>query len=110
MAGTAGSQSIYGKYDASSGGYTAIAGPQIQSYQVIGTVTAGPPIITDPKTGKPYPQATPEFMENWEWSQNKSADELATAPTSSHSFNGCWLPAVNSLESPYGGFCCEDGL
>ncbi len=55
MAGTAGSQSVYGKYDASSGGYTAIAGPQLQSYQVIGTVTAGPPIITDPKTGKPYP-------------------------------------------------------
>lgn len=54
MAG-AGSQSVYGKYDASSGGYTAIAGPQLQSYQVIGTVTAGPPIITDPKTGKPYP-------------------------------------------------------
>lgn len=30
------------------------------------------------KTGKPYPNATPEFMENWEWSQNKSADELAS--------------------------------
>lgn len=28
------------------------------------------------KTGIPYPQATPEYMENWEWSQNKSADEL----------------------------------
>ena len=55
MAGTAGSQPVYGKYDASSGGYTAIAGPQLQSYQIIGTVTAGPPIITDPKTGKPYP-------------------------------------------------------
>ncbi|HSO86187.1 MAG TPA: twin-arginine translocation signal domain-containing protein [Draconibacterium sp.] len=33
--------------------------------------------VIDIKTGKPYPQATPEFMENWEWSQNKSADELA---------------------------------
>lgn len=51
----AGSQPIYGQYDSKSGGYTAIAGPQLQSYQVIGTVTAGPPIITDPKTGKPYP-------------------------------------------------------
>jgi len=29
------------------------------------------------KTGKPYPDATPAFMENWEWSQTKSADELA---------------------------------
>lgn len=28
------------------------------------------------KTGLPYPDATPEFMENWEWSQEKSADEL----------------------------------
>lgn len=29
------------------------------------------------KTGLPYPDPTPEYMENWEWSQNKSADELA---------------------------------
>lgn len=28
------------------------------------------------KTGQPYPYATPEYMENWEWSQDKSADEL----------------------------------
>jgi len=33
--------------------------------------------VIDIKTGKPFPSATPEFMENWEWSQNKSADELA---------------------------------
>ncbi len=33
--------------------------------------------VIDIKTGKPYPFATPEYMENWEWSQNKSADELA---------------------------------
>ena len=33
--------------------------------------------VIDIKTGKPYPYATPEFMENWEWSQKKSADELA---------------------------------
>jgi hypothetical protein len=33
--------------------------------------------VIDIKTGKPFPQATPGFMENWEWSQNKSADELA---------------------------------
>lgn len=33
--------------------------------------------VIDIKTGKPFPYATPEFMENWEWSQNKSADELA---------------------------------
>ena len=29
------------------------------------------------KTGLPYPYPTPAYMENWEWSQDKSADELA---------------------------------
>ncbi len=33
--------------------------------------------VIDIKTGQPYPYATPEYMENWEWSQKKSADELA---------------------------------
>jgi len=33
--------------------------------------------VIDIKTGKPYPSPTPEYMENWEWSQTKSADELA---------------------------------
>jgi hypothetical protein len=33
--------------------------------------------VIDIKTGRPYPYATPEYMENWEWSQTKSADELA---------------------------------
>lgn len=32
--------------------------------------------VIDIKTGIPYPDATPEYMENWEWSQTKSADEL----------------------------------
>ena len=32
--------------------------------------------VIDIKTGLPFREATPEFMENWEWSQNKSADEL----------------------------------
>jgi hypothetical protein len=34
--------------------------------------------VIDIKTGRPYPYPTPEYMENWEWSQTKSADELAT--------------------------------
>ena len=29
------------------------------------------------KTGRPFEQATPEYMENWAWSQTKTADELA---------------------------------
>ncbi|MDX9947072.1 MAG: twin-arginine translocation signal domain-containing protein [Bacteroidales bacterium] len=33
--------------------------------------------VIDIATGQPYPYATPEYMENWEWSQRKSADELA---------------------------------
>src|SRR5450759_4408797 len=33
--------------------------------------------VIDIKTGKPFPYPTPEYMENWEWSQTKSADELA---------------------------------
>ncbi len=33
--------------------------------------------VIDIKTGKPYPYATPDYMENWEWSQTKSVDELA---------------------------------
>jgi len=33
--------------------------------------------VIDIKTGLPYNQAKPAFMENWEWSQNKSVDELA---------------------------------
>lgn len=32
--------------------------------------------VIDIKTGLPFPNATPDFMENWEWSQEKSADEL----------------------------------
>ncbi len=33
--------------------------------------------VIDIKTGKPYPFPTEEYMENWGWSQTKSADELA---------------------------------
>jgi len=33
--------------------------------------------VIDIKTGKPFPFPTPEYMENWEWSQTKSTDELA---------------------------------
>lgn len=33
--------------------------------------------VIDTKTGLPFPTASPDFMENWEWSQKKSIDELA---------------------------------
>ncbi|MBG0859290.1 MAG: hypothetical protein IQL11_07265 [Bacteroidales bacterium] len=33
--------------------------------------------VIDISTGQPYPYATSDYMENWEWSQKKSADELA---------------------------------
>ncbi len=32
--------------------------------------------VIDIKTGVPYPEASPDYMENWEWSQERSADEL----------------------------------
>ncbi|MCE5347650.1 MAG: twin-arginine translocation signal domain-containing protein [Bacteroidales bacterium] len=32
--------------------------------------------VIDIKTGKPFPYPTPDYMENWEWSQKKSVDEL----------------------------------
>jgi hypothetical protein len=32
--------------------------------------------VIDIRTGRPFPYATPEYMENWEWSQTKSSDEL----------------------------------
>jgi len=34
--------------------------------------------VIDLKTGKPYPDKNEKFMENWGWSQDKSADELAS--------------------------------
>jgi len=33
--------------------------------------------VINTKTGLPFPHATPDYMENWEWSQRKSRDELA---------------------------------
>ena len=51
--------------------------------------------VIDISTGLPYPDATPAFMENWEWSQDKSADEL-----------GAYIAyALNVLKEA--GFYCE---
>ena len=33
--------------------------------------------VVDTKTGRPYPGRTADFMENWGWSEGKSADQLA---------------------------------
>jgi hypothetical protein len=33
--------------------------------------------VIDTKTGRPYAERSSRFMENWEWSAGKSADELA---------------------------------
>ena len=33
--------------------------------------------VIDINTGRPYPYADPDYMENWGWSQDKSADVLA---------------------------------
>jgi hypothetical protein len=34
--------------------------------------------VLDLMTGHPYPEFTPKFMENWEWSVDRSVDELAS--------------------------------
>jgi len=33
--------------------------------------------VIDTKTGHPYPETSTKFMENWDWTTGKSADELA---------------------------------
>ncbi len=33
--------------------------------------------VIDTKTGHPYPDLTPKFMENWEWTTGRSVDEIA---------------------------------
>ncbi|NQT15692.1 MAG: twin-arginine translocation signal domain-containing protein [Planctomycetes bacterium] len=33
--------------------------------------------VIDTSTGRPYPECTPEFMENWRWTDGKSVDQLA---------------------------------
>jgi hypothetical protein len=33
--------------------------------------------VVDPKTGRPFAERSSAFMENWGWSEGKSADELA---------------------------------
>jgi hypothetical protein len=33
--------------------------------------------VIDPKTGHPYPEVSTRFMENWEWTTGRSADEIA---------------------------------
>ena len=33
--------------------------------------------VVDLKTGRPYPDATARYMENWDWTAGRSADEIA---------------------------------
>jgi hypothetical protein len=33
--------------------------------------------IIDTKTGHPYPEISPRFMENWDWCNGRSTDEIA---------------------------------
>jgi hypothetical protein len=33
--------------------------------------------IIDTKTGRPYPEISDRYMENWRWTENRSADEIA---------------------------------
>lgn len=33
--------------------------------------------VIDTKTGQPYPECSPKFMENWDWTTGRSVDEMA---------------------------------
>jgi hypothetical protein len=33
--------------------------------------------VIDTRTGHPYPDSSPKFMENWDWTTGRSADEIA---------------------------------
>jgi hypothetical protein len=33
--------------------------------------------VIDTKTGRPFPDATPRYMENWQWTDGRSVDEMA---------------------------------
>lgn len=33
--------------------------------------------VIDTKTGHPYPECSPKFMENWDWTTGRSVDEMA---------------------------------
>lgn len=54
-------------------------------------------------TGHPYPECTPDTMENWRWSDNRSVDELA-------SYLSYALKILHNLEFPCEGVTTPGGF
>jgi hypothetical protein len=63
--------------------------------------------VIDTKTGRPYPERTAKFLEIFEWSQDKSADELADYMTYALKIlKNVGLPC-EGITTP-GGFCSRN--
>lgn len=60
--------------------------------------------VIDIKTGLPFPEASANYMENWEWSQDKSADELGEYIAYAHTILKEVGLHCEGLTTP-GGFC-----
>jgi len=62
--------------------------------------------VIDTKTGRPYPERSENFMENWGWSVGKSADELADYMSYAlRILKNAGLPC-EGITTP-GGFCSQ---
>ena len=59
--------------------------------------------VIDLKTGHPYPETTQQFMENWQWTKNKSVDELA-------SYMAYALQILKNVELPCEGITTPGGF
>ncbi len=58
--------------------------------------------VIDLKTGHPYPENSPSFMENWEWTTGKSVDELA-------SYHAYALQILKNIDLPCEGLTTPGG-
>lgn len=58
--------------------------------------------VIDLKTGHPYPDNSPKFMENWDWTTGKSVDELA-------SYHAYALQILKNIDLPCDGLTTPGG-
>lgn len=59
--------------------------------------------VIDIKTGHPYPERSPRFMENWEWTDGKSVDEIAA-------YMSYALQILHNIELPCEGLTTPGGF
>lgn len=58
--------------------------------------------VIDLKTGHPYPETSPRFMENWDWTTGKSVDELAN-------YHAYALQILKNIDLPCEGLTTPGG-